>query len=213
MKHSRAIVCALLLTAVRVVSAANQDTSSSQKPAADPAKAQPIAASVCAACHGADGNSPLPANPNIAGQHPQYLYKQLTNYKSGQRKNPIMNAIVANLSDADMRNLAAYFSQQKPQPGAAKNPDVIPAGQSFYRAGNASTGVPACSACHSPDGAGIPAQFPRLAGQHVDYTLAQLQSFRTGDRANDPNSVMRTIASRMSDKDMAAVAEYVSGLK
>ena len=113
----------------------------------------------------------------------------------------------------DMRNLAAYFAQQKPLQGAAKNPDLIAAGRVFYRAGNNTVGVPACSACHSPDGAGIPVQYPRLAGQHRDYTVAQLQSFRSGERANDPNSMMRTIAAHMSDKEMAAVAEYISGLK
>src|SRR5690349_8871364 len=183
------------------------------KPAADPAKAQPIASSVCAACHGPDGNSPIPTNPNLAGQHPEYLYKQLADYKAGRRKNPIMSGMVANLSDGDMRNLAAYFSQQKAKAGAAKDRDLAVAGQRVYRGGDSTTGVPACSSCHAPDGVGIPIQFPRLSGQHGEYTLAQLQLFRSGERANDPNSVMRTIAQRMSDKAMAAVAEYISGLK
>jgi cytochrome c553 len=183
------------------------------KPAADPAKAQPIASSVCAACHGSDGNSPIPANPNLAGQHPEYLYKQLADYKAGRRKNPIMMGIVANLSDEDMRNLAAYFSQQKPRTGTARNRDLAAAGQHLYRAGDSKNGVPACAACHSPDGAGIPMQYPRLSGQSNDYTLAQLQLFRSGERANDPNSVMRTIAQRMNDKAIAAVSQYIAGLK
>jgi len=181
--------------------------------AGDANKGQPIAASVCAACHGTDGNSPIPANPNLAGQHASYLYKQLADYKSGQRKNPIMSGMVATLSEADMRNVAAYFAQQKPKAGAAKDRDLIQAGQRLYRGGNSEAGIPACSACHAPNGVGIPIQFPRLSGQHVEYTLAQLQSFRSGERANDSNSVMRTIAERMSDKTMAAVAEYISGLK
>ena len=178
----------------------------------DPAKAQSVVNSVCAACHGANGQSPIPANPNLAGQHADYLYKQLRDYKAGRRKNPVMTAMVANLSDDDMRNLAAYFSAQKPTGGTAKDRDLVLLGQKLYRGGNSTNGTPACAACHSPDGAGIPIQYPRLAGQHNDYTVAQLQSFRSGERANDPNSMMRTIAGRMSDKDMAAVAEYVSGL-
>jgi cytochrome c553 len=181
--------------------------------AGDANKGQPIAGSVCAACHGTDGNSPIPANPNLAGQHASYLYKQLADYKSGQRKNPIMSGIVATLSEADMRNVAAYFAQQKPKPGAAKDRDLIQAGQRLYRGGNSQAGIPACAACHAPNGVGIPIQFPRLSGQHVEYTVAQLQSFRSGERANDSNSVMRTIAERMNDKTMAAVAEYISGLK
>jgi cytochrome c553 len=208
--HLRASIAVLL------VSAAHAWAAWAEQPAAaagDGTTAQPIAASVCAACHGVDGNSPIPTNPNLAGQHPQYLYKQLADYKSGRRKNPIMSGIVANLSDGDMRNLAAYFAGQKAKPGAAKNRDLVAAGQHLYRGGDSVVGVPACAGCHAPNGAGIPIQFPRLSGQHGEYTLAQLQLFRSGERANDPNSVMRTIAERMSDKAMAAVAEYISGLK
>jgi cytochrome c553 len=137
----------------------------------DPAKAQ---AGVCAACHGADGNSPMPINPSLAGQLPEYLYKQLRDFKSGARKNAIMAGMVATLSDEDMRNLAAYFAAQKPQAGVAHNAAVANAGQKVYRAGNASSGLPGCAGCHSPNGVGIPVQFPRLKGQHLDYTLAQL---------------------------------------
>ena len=201
---------ALLIITAQVLAAKPEHRA---PPAPDPGKAQPIATSVCAACHGADGNSPIPANPNLAGQDAHYLYKQLSDYKSGQRKNPIMSGIVANLSDGDMRNLAAYFAQQKPKPGTAKDRDLIAVGQRLYRGGDSAAGVPACSACHAPDGVGIPIQFPRLSGQHGEYTLAQLQLFRTGERANDPNSAMRTISQRMTNKQMAAVAEYISGLK
>jgi cytochrome c553 len=211
MMFLRASITVLLMSAAHVVAAAEQRPAA---PAAgDAAKAQPIAAAVCAACHGTDGNSPIPTNPNIAAQHSNYLYKQLADYKSGRRNNPIMAGIVASLSDSDMRNLAAYFSQQKAKPGAAKDADLVSAGQRLYRGGDIQAGVPACASCHSPDGAGIPIQYPRLGGQHGQYTLAQLQSFRTGERANDSNSVMRTISQRMTDKAMSAVAEYISGLK
>lgn len=179
----------------------------------DPAKGQSIAGSVCAACHGADGNAPIPANPNLAAQHPEYLVKQLRNYKSGERSNPIMAAIVAALSDEDMRNLAAYFAAQPAKAGAARDAKLASVGQALYRGGNAGSGVAACSGCHSPNAAGIPAQNPRLKGQHSEYTTAQLKTFRSGERANDPASMMRTIAARMSDAEIAAVAEYIAGLQ
>jgi cytochrome c553 len=178
----------------------------------DPTKGQGMATSVCAACHGPDGNSPLPVNPSLAGQIPEYLYKQLRDFKSGARKNAVMAGMVATLSDDDMRNVAAYFAAQKPRPGVARDALQANTGQTVYRAGNAGAGLPACSACHSPNGVGIPAQFPRLKGQHLDYTLAQLKAFRTGERDNDPSGMMRTIAARMSDQEMAAVAEFISGL-
>lgn len=179
----------------------------------DPTRGQPIATSVCAACHGLDGNSPVPLNPNLAGQHPEYLYKQLRDYKSGERKNPIMSGMAAPLSDEDMRNVAAYFAAQKPRPGVARDAALVTAGQKLYRGGNADSGVPACAGCHSPDGAGVPVQYPRLKAQHHDYTLAQLKAFGTGERANDSAGMMRAIAARMTEREMQAVAEYVAGLK
>jgi len=212
MKHSRATAFTLIIAAASISVAAQEDAST-PAPAADPAKAQSTATTLCAACHGADGNSPLPVNPNLAGQHPEYLFKQLADYKAGRRKNAVMNGIAASLSDADMRNLAAYFAQQPAKPAAAKNRELALRGQQVYRAGQSAAGVPSCMACHSPDGSGIPVQYPRLAGQHSEYTLAQLQLFRTGERGNDANSVMGSIAALMSDKEMAAVAEYIAGLK
>jgi len=179
----------------------------------DAAKAEPIVNSVCAACHGVDGNSPIPANPNLAGQHSSYIYKQLSDYKAGRRKNAVMSGMVSNLSDSDMRNLAAYFAAQKAKPGTAQDRKLAATGQKLYRGGISDSGVPACSGCHSPNGAGIPAQFPRLASQQRDYTSAQLQSFRTGERDNDANAMMRTIASRLSDKDITALSDYISGLR
>jgi cytochrome c553 len=210
MKHLRASGLLLVLTAA---ASAQAQTGAPGGIGGDAAKARPIASSVCAACHGVDGNSPIPANPSLAGQHSRYLYKQLTDFKAGRRKNAVMSAMVINLSDDDLRNLAAYFAAQKPTPGTAKDRALVAAGQKLYRGGNSDTGVPACSGCHSPNGAGVPAQYPRLAGQHGDYTVSQLSSFRSGDRDNDPNAVMRMIAGRLSDKDMAAVAQYISGLR
>ena len=178
----------------------------------DPAKAQPIVNSVCAACHGADGNSVVPAYPTLAGQVYEYLLKQLNDFKSGKRQNAIMSGMVASLSEDDMRNLAAYFSEQKIKPGAAQNKELALEGQKIWRAGVAGQGVPACQACHGPTGQGIPIEFPHLASQHADYVYAQLTAFRTGARANDPGKMMRTIAARLSDQDMKALAQYINGL-
>ncbi|HWI14498.1 MAG TPA: c-type cytochrome [Burkholderiales bacterium] len=184
----------------------------------DPAKAQQIVTQVCSACHGSDGNSGVPVNPSLASQHADYIYKQLTNFKvdagkPAERVNPVMTGMVAPLSADDMKNLAAYFSEQKMKPRAARNADLVKQGQSIYRAGIAAKGVPACSGCHSPNGSGIPAQYPRLAGQHPEYITAQLKAFRAGERANDANAIMRTTAGKLSDKEIAAVSEYVAGLR
>jgi len=184
----------------------------------DAAKAQTIVTQVCSACHGADGNSAAPVNPSLAGQHADYTLKQLMNFKAqdgkpAERVNPVMAGMVAPLSADDMKNLAAYFAQQKPKPRAARNADLVKQGQAIYRAGITSKGVAACSGCHSPNGAGIPSQYPRLAGQHPEYIIAQLKAFRAGERANDTGSMMRVTASKMSDKEMAAVAEYLAGLR
>ncbi|MHB9100098.1 MAG: c-type cytochrome [Sulfuricella sp.] len=179
---------------------------------ADPAKAQQIVNTVCVACHGADGNSPAPANPKLASQHPEYLYKQLANFKSGERKNAIMTGMAAALSPEDMKNLAAYYGGQKQTPAAAKDKALAAQGERIYRGGVAATGVPACSGCHGPAGSGIPTMFPRLAGQHGEYIETQLKNFRTGERANDPGKMMQMVALKMSDQDMKAVAEYISGL-
>ncbi len=178
----------------------------------DPAKAQQTVTQVCAACHGADGNSVIPANPKLAGQPAEYIAKQLAEYKSGQRKNPVMGGMSAALSPEDMKNLGAYFSSQAPKSGVAKDKELVALGQKIFRGGNAASGVAACAACHSPSGAGIPAQYPRLAGQHPDYVLAQLQAFRSGERANDPAGMMQAIAARMTDREIKAVAEYLAGL-
>jgi cytochrome c553 len=178
----------------------------------DPAKAQQIVTQICAACHGTDGNSPLSANPNLAGQYSDYLTNQLLSFKSGGRKSVVMGAIVASLTLDDMKNLGAYFGDKKPKPGSAKDRELVALGQKIYRGGNAVTAVPACASCHTPDGAGIPSQFPRLAGQHAEYILAQLKAFRSGERADDNSKMMRAIAVKLSDQEIRAVAEYISGL-
>lgn len=180
---------------------------------ADLAKAKQIASQVCTACHGPDGNSPAAANPSIAGQHGAYITKQLANFKAGERPNAIMAGMVAALTPEDMRALGVFYSQQKLNPATAKDKDLARRGESIYRGGVASKGLPACSGCHAPNGAGIPAQYPRIAGQYADYTAAQLKAFRSGERANDPEKMMRDIAGKMTDREIQAVAEYVAGLR
>jgi cytochrome c553 len=192
-----------------------------EQPAAkvDLAKAKQTADQVCAACHGADGNSPSPAYPSLAGQQAAYITVQLDHFKSGVRSNPIMAPMAAPLSAEDMRALGIYFSQQTAKPKGAKDHDLALAGQKIYRGGNAANGVPACTACHSPDGAGLPSRYPRLGGQYAEYALAQLKAFRGGERGADPGGkdvngrVMAQIAAKLSDQEMAAVAQYVSGLR
>ena len=184
----------------------------------DAAKGQAIASQVCAACHAADGNSVAPANPKLAGQIPEYSHKQLVNFKpqggkKAERENAVMGGMAASLSDADMRNLAAYYAGQKLKPAAARSKELAAAGQKLYRGGNAATGIPACAGCHGPDGSGVPIQYPRIAGQYAEYIEAQLKLFKSGERANDPNRMMRGVAERMSEKDIKAVAEYVAGLR
>ena len=189
-----------------------------QAQAPDAAKAQNIANQVCAACHAADGNSTAPANPKIAGQVPEYLHKQLADFKAQggkkpARENPVMMGMVANLSDADMKGLAAYYAGQKLKPAAAADKNLAELGQKVWRGGNTATGVPACAGCHGPAGAGMPAQYPRIAGQYAEYIAAQLKAFKEGARANDPNGMMRGVTARMTEREIRAVAEYASGLR
>jgi cytochrome c553 len=184
----------------------------------DAVKAQAIVNRVCVACHAADGNSQIAINPKLAGQIPEYLHKQLLNFKAAggkkaERNNPVMAGMVAGLSPEDMRNLAAYFAGQVAKPGAAKSKDLVVLGQKIYRGGIAGKGVAACASCHGPNGAGMPSQYPRLSGQYAEYVEAQLKAFRSGERANDPNGSMRTLADKLSDREIQAVADYVAGLR
>ena len=184
----------------------------------DAAKAQTTVNQVCAACHAADGNSQIAVNPKLAGQIPEYLYKQLANFKpaagkKAERENPVMAGMVANLSPEDMRNLAAYFAGQAAKPGVAKSKDLVALGQKIYRGGIASKGVAACASCHGPNAAGMPAQYPRLSGQYAEYIETQLKVFRSGERANDPNGSMRDLAGKLSDREIQGVADYIAGLR
>lgn len=203
-----ALACFLLSGAAQAA-----DPQAPAKP--DLNRGQAIATQVCAACHAADGNSTGGAYPKLAGQHAEYLDKQLHDFKArpgktAARNNPIMAGMVAALSDQDMRNVAAYFASQTPKPGAARDKDTVALGQKIYRGGIADKGVPACASCHGPTGAGMPAQYPRLSGQWAEYTAAQLVAFRSGARAN--NVPMHDVSSRLSDNEIKAVADYIAGL-
>lgn len=212
----RAVAFALMC-AVSALSLAAEPAAPAATPAAVDASA--IAKNVCAACHGVDGNSSIPVNPSLAGQHASYLLKQLNNFKAGAdgkpalRQNAVMNGMAAPLSEAEMKALAQYFSKQTLKPDVAKDEKLVTEGRKLWRAGDLKKGIPACAGCHGVAGAGLPAQYPTLAGQHPDYVIAQLKQFREGTRANDPEGVMRTIAAKMTDPQMAAVAEYAAGLR
>jgi len=205
-----------ILLAVSTVAIAAEEKKAA-KP--DPAKGEAIFTGgdssrnivACVSCHGAAGNSTIVQNPKLAGQHEAYIIKQLENFRSPDRNNPIMTPIAKALTEEDMKNIAAFLTAQAPKPGAAKNKDTVEFGKKIYRGGIAEKSVPACAGCHSPDGAGIPAQFARLAGQHQEYTAAQLVNFRSGARKNSPQMV--TIGKRLSDDEIQAVSDYVAGLK
>ena len=166
---------------------------------------------VCAACHGADGNSGIPANPKLAQQHPQYLVKQLQEFKSGKRASAVMKGFAAVLSDEDMQNIAAWVTAQKAKPGFAKDKELVMLGERIYRGGIPDRQIAACAGCHSPNGAGIPAQYPRISGQHADYATAQLTAFRDGTRNN--SVPMTQVAAKMNDREIKAVSDYVAGLR
>ncbi len=200
---------------------ATAQASDAAKPAApyqgDAAKGQPLASAVCGACHAPDGNSQTSANPKLAGQHAQYLLKQMKNFKANaegksERVNAIMNGMIAPYTEEQMKDFAAYFAAQKQTGGEMKDREALALGQKIWRAGDAGKGLPACAACHGPAGAGLPAQYPRLAGQFSEYTEAQLKAFRVSERANDPNKMMQMVAVKMTDAEIKAVADYIAGL-
>ncbi|MEY3144604.1 MAG: hypothetical protein RL342_275 [Pseudomonadota bacterium] len=209
---------ALLLAAALTTPAAfvlAQDAA--PKPAAakaakpDLAKGEASFAGACAACHGADGNSGTPVNPILAQQHPQYLVKQLQEFKSGKRANAVMSGMAATLSDEDMKNVAYWLHSKTAKPGFAKDKELVALGERIYRGGIADRQVAACAGCHSPNGAGIPAQYPRLGGQHADYLSAQLSGFRDGLRKN--NLQMSQVAAKLNDREIKAVSDYIAGLR
>ena len=166
---------------------------------------------VCAACHAADGNSTIAVNPSLAQQHPEYLVKQLQDFKSGKRADPVMQGMASMLSDDDMRNVSWWLASQKAKEGFAKDKDLVALGERIYRGGIQDRSIAACAGCHSPNGAGIPAQYPRLSGQHSDYTVKQLVDFRDGKRGN--NAQMRDVAAKLNDREIKAVADYIAGLR
>jgi len=169
------------------------------------------AAATCMACHTADGSRGVAANPILQGQFPEYLAKQLHDFKAGKRKNAIMTGMAAPLDDAAIRNITAFYAGKQAKPGFAKNKDTVLAGEAIWRGGIADRKIPACAACHGPTGAGIPVQYPRLAGQHADYTEAQLLAFRSGARGN--SATMTGVAAKMNDAEIKAVADYIAGLR
>jgi len=203
---------ALILSALMATAAWGAAQAAETKPAlkADPAKGQAIA-QVCGACHTADGSRGSPANPILQGQHPEYLVKQLQEFKSGKRNNAIMKGFASNLSEEDMKHVAAFYGGKTAKPGAAKNKDTIRLGEKIYRGGITAKGVPACAGCHGPTGAGIPAQYPRLGSQHADYTESQMNGFRAGTRAN--SAQMMAIAAKLNDQEIKAVSDYIAGLR
>lgn len=196
-----------LVTALAVVSL----SASAQDKKPDLAKGEASYAAVCAACHGADGNSGIPENPKLTQQHPQYLMKQLQEFKSGKRNNAVMKGFASALSDDDMRNIAYWVTSKPAKAGFAKDKDLVALGERIYRGGIAERKIAACAGCHSPNGAGIPAQYPRLSGQHADYTKTQLSAFRDGIRLNNPT--MAGVAARLNDREIRAVADYIAGLR
>ena len=177
----------------------------------DLAKGEASFTAVCAACHGADGNSTIAANPRLAQQHPEYLVKQLQEFKSGKRNNAVMKGFASALSDDDMKNIAYWANSKAAKPGFAKDKDLVALGERIYRGGIAERNIAACAGCHSPNGAGIPAQYPRLSGQHADYTASQLTAFRDGKRNNSVQMVQE--AAKLNDKEIRAVADYIAGLR
>ena len=179
-------------------------------PKADAAKGAATYNGACVACHGPDGNSGTPTYPKLSQQHPEYIAKQLAEFKSGKRANAVMLGFASTLSDEDMRNIGAHLSKTKAKPGFAKDKELATLGEKIYRGGIADRQIPACAGCHSPNGAGIPSQFPRLSGQHADYTVSQLTQFRDGIRKNSLQ--MGQVAAKLNDREIKAVADYIAGL-
>lgn len=218
MKLLACLLTTALMAAASSAFAAAEKPAAPATPAAAPAAAKPDLAqgqqkfaAVCAACHGTDGNSAVPANPKLAYQHPEYLVKQLQEFKNGKRPSPIMQGFASQLSEADMKNIAYWVGSQKAKPGFAKDRELVTLGERIYRGGIGERQVAACAGCHSPNGAGVPSQFPRLSGQHADYTTAQLLGFRDGARKN--SLMMSQVAAKLNDREIKAVADYIAGLR
>ena len=209
MKLLASLLTAAVLAAPVFSAFAAGDAPKVAKP--DLVKGEASYTAVCAACHGADGNSAIAVNPTLAQQHPEYLVKQLQEFKSGKRNNAVMKGFASMLTDEDMKNIAYWVASKPAKAGFAKDKDLVTLGERIYRGGIADRNIAACAGCHSPNGAGIPAQYPRLSGQHADYTVAQLNTFRDGTRAN--STQMTQVAAKLNDKEIKAVADYIAGLR
>jgi cytochrome c553 len=208
MKLIAPLLIAGLIAACSFSAVANEAAPAKYKP--DLAKGEASFGAVCAACHGPDGNSIAPIYPKLAQQHAEYIVKQLTEFKAGKRANPIMLGFASTLSEDDMKNIAYWVTTKPSKPGAAKEKELVTLGERIYRGGIADRQVPACAGCHSPNGAGIPAQYPRLAGQNAEYALAQLTAFRDGVRTNSLQ--MSGVAAKLNDREIKAVSDYIAGL-
>jgi len=212
--HAMKSISSLLITALTAAFVAGSALAAGPAPQAakpDLAKGEAIYSAACVACHAADGNSGTPVNPKLAQQHPEYLLKQLQEFKSGKRANAVMSGMVAGLSNEDMRNISYWLASKQAKPGFAKEKDTVAWGERIYRGGIPDRQIAACASCHSPNGAGMPAQYPRLSGQHADYTAAQLVQFREGVRKN--NLQMTQVAAKMNDREIKAVSDYIAGLR
>ena len=211
MKLIAQLICAAALVAPMLSVHANTAKPEVKVYKADLVKGEAAYGAVCAACHGADGNSGTPAYPKLAQQHPEYLVKQLQEFKSDKRNNAIMKGFASALSEEDMKDIAYWVTAKKSKPGFAKEKELVGLGERIYRGGIADRQVPACAGCHSPNGAGIPSQYPRLAGQHAEYASAQLTAFRDGIRKNSLQ--MTQIAAKLNDREIKAVSDYIAGLR
>ena len=198
---------ALVLAVSSFGAAAEETASTSKKP--DLAKGEATSA-ICVSCHAVDGSRGSPTYPILQGQHPEYLVKQLAEFKAGKRVNAIMSGIAGALSEEDMKNVAAFYAGKQAKSGFAKSKDTVSLGEKIYRGGVAERSIPACAGCHSPNGAGIPAQYPRLSGQHADYTESQLVSFRGGVRKN--SVPMMGVAAKLNDREIKALSDYIAGM-
>lgn len=207
------LLASLLTSAVMAACVSSAFAAGATPNAAKPdlVKGEASYTALCAACHNADGNSNIAANPKLAQQHPEYLVKQLHEFKSGKRNNAIMKGFASGLSDDDMRNIAYWLASKQGKEGFAKEKELVSMGERIYRGGIAERQIAACAGCHSPNGAGIPAQYPRLSGQHADYTASQLNMFRDGSRANSLQ--MTQVAAKLNDKEIKAVSDYIAGLR
>ena len=217
---NRVLSLCLKFLAVALCSALLTAQATEQKSATvDPAKGAALYSggdpargiTACIACHGAEGNAVIPQNPKLGGQHAAYIKKQLHDFQGPDRNNAIMTMIAKAMTPEDIDNIAAYLSTQRATPGVAKVKETAELGRKIYRAGIAEKNIPACAGCHSPNGAGIPAQYPRIAGQHQDYSVTQLTNFRAGTRSN--SAQMTAISKRLTDDEMKAVSDYITGLR